>query len=206
MDAAFPDPSQPLQGISGRIVWMKESDEQAATPDEAAFERTVAESMPQLLGIAMRLTSNRDLAHEAVQNAIVKAAKAFTSFRHQSEIKTWIVRIVIHCARDALLAEKTRNARFPNQSQEDLDHISHQEKDSSTRPDEQTLASERKHLVQQAVMRLPDRQREVVVLMVWQGLSGKQAAELLELDTQAVHANLYAARQSLKKLLRGFED
>ncbi len=65
---------------------------------------------------------------------------------------------------------------------------------------EETQASE---LVEKALAVLPDRQREAVVLCYYQGLSNKEAAEILSVRVKALELLLVRARKNLLVLLEG---
>ncbi len=183
---------------------MKRTQSQANSLSEDQFSNAVTDSLPELVAIARRLSADDDLANEAIQNALLKASRSFQKFQGRSHVKTWLTRIVIHCVRDVLSADSKRKLRFPSASVSKPGDHSPDPVDRRHGPRDQTLANERRSVVQQAVLRLPDRQREVIGLVVWQGLSAKQAGEILEIDSQAIHSNLHAARKQLRELLNDF--
>lgn len=185
---------------------MKRTRGQTHSLSEAEFSGAITKALPELIAMARRLSANDDLASEAIQNALLKASRSYQTFQGRSHVKTWLTRIVIHCVRDVLAADSKRKSRFHSASGDKQDVAHFDPVDQRRGPRDQTIANERRSVVQQAVLRLPDRQREVIGLVVWQGMSAKQAAELLEIDSQAVHANLHAARKRLKDLLREFAE
>ncbi len=69
--------------------------------------------------------------------------------------------------------------------------------DPSARP----IHAEERQQIRQAVEHLPARQREVVQLLIWQGMSATEVAELTGTTAQNVYANFHAAKQQLRVLL-----
>lgn len=169
------------------------------TLSEPEFARAVDDALPKLVGVARRLAGDEDLAADAVQNALLKASKSWRRFRGDSHVHTWLTRIVIHCVRDGLAAEKRRTAMGMTQMQAEDQH--EQWEDPKRGPTQKALDNESRTTILAAVRTLPDRQREVFGLMIWQGMTAREVGELLDIDPQAVHASLYAARKRLREKL-----
>ena len=202
MDAAADNPFEDRRfrwDTSSRRVSMKESLPKRSLT-ESEFERAVADGLPKLISIARRLAGDEDLAAEAVQNALLKASKSWRRFEGRSHVHTWLTKILLHCIRDAIAAQRRRPEASQSGLGEDSD-LGQRVIDRDAAPDEKLQRAETRRVVRDAVANLPDRQREVFSLMVWQNLSAKEVAALLEIDPQNVHANLYAARKSLRESL-----
>ncbi|WP_253158864.1 RNA polymerase sigma factor [Stieleria tagensis] len=169
---------------------------------EPEFAGAVSDAMPQLVAVARRLAGDDELAAEAVQNALLRASKSWRRFRGGAHVNTWLTKIVIHCVRDAISAQRRRTDRNHHYtSSPDDDGLSQQIEDPRRGPSQQALDRECRIAIQTAVRALPDRQREVFSLMVWQGMSARQVGQLLEINPQTVHANLHAARCRLRTIL-----
>ena len=168
---------------------------------EPEFACAVSDALPKLIAVARRLAGDEEIAAEAVQNALLKASKSWRRFRGQSHVHTWLTRIVIHAVRDAIDANRRRRQRSPLLSQGDPHRAGEDIVDPSKGPSQKLLDQELRNTLQVAVLELPDRQREVFGLMVWQNLSAREVGQLLEISPQTVHANLHAARKRLRELL-----
>lgn len=171
---------------------------------EHEFASAISEGMPKLIAVASRLIGNEDLAQEAVQIALLKASKSWRSFKGLSDIQTWMTRIVIHASRDVLAANSKHALRNrPHPESEDrvpTDELPGQ----SPNPHKKLLDQELNEVVLLAVQSLPDRQREVFTLSVWQGLSAKEIGTLLEINPQVVHSTLNIARTKLRERLADY--
>lgn len=159
---------------------------------ESEWEQAVASAIPMLLRLARRLSSDDEVAEEAVQDALLKASRRWKAFRGEAKLETWLSRIVIHAVRDRI-AKKKRHTVDDRQ----VDELCSAQRG----PQDIAIAAEERSRVQAAVARLPSRQREVLTLMTWEALTPAEVSELLDITVQNVHANLHAARKQLKQLL-----
>ena len=171
-------------------------DEETSMPKrltDAELERHIDEALPRLLRIATRISGNAHVAEDALQDALLKVSRSWKQFRGEAALETWITRILIHSVADQL----KRRRRAIKSLQDDCSNISQE-----LGPVEQTLADERQERVRAAIGSLPDRQREVLTLSLWEGMTTDQIADLLQINKQNVYANLHAARSRLKQLLK----
>jgi RNA polymerase sigma-70 factor (ECF subfamily) len=171
---------------------------------EREFSRAVSDGLPQLIAVARRLAGNEDLAAEAVQNALLKASKSRSRFRGESHVDTWLTRIVIHAVRDAIAAQHRRTHQTTSIRQAESERETKNMPDPGDGPGQRVLDEEFRRIAQVAVGQLPDRQREVFSLMIWQGMTARQVGTLLDISAQTVHANLHAARKRLREVLQQY--
>ena len=68
--------------------------------DRAAFDRLIVEAIPAMLRFATRLCGNTTDAEDIMQDALLRAARNWRSFRGDAKISTWLFRIVINVFRD----------------------------------------------------------------------------------------------------------
>ena len=206
MDAAFDSPFEDRR-FYGRTVTRRVSMNKSYSGrplTEPEFAQAVSDGLPQLIAIARRLAGNEELAADAVQNALLKASKSWRRFRGQSHVNTWLTKIVIHAVRDAIAAQRRRPERKHSMPHSESERQSEQVVDSERGPKQKVLDDEFRQAIGEAVGQLPDRQREVFGLMVWQGMTAREVGLLLEVNPQTVHANLHAARKRLRELLGSF--
>jgi RNA polymerase sigma-70 factor, ECF subfamily len=70
------------------------------------LDRLVTQHLPWALGFATRLTGTPDAAEEVLQEALVRVARSWKSFRKEAEFRTWLFRIVINAFRDWLARKR----------------------------------------------------------------------------------------------------
>ena len=160
----------------------------------ASLDRLVLDHLPAALRFATRLTGDPDQAEELVQEALLRVVRKWTSFRGEAAFRTWFFRIVINVFRDRLsvLASERGPVEAP---WEDLIDA------TDAGPPQAAMAAELAQLIAQEVSHLPPRQREVLVLIVYEGLSPPEVAGVVGISEGNVHSNLSAARTRLKTRL-----
>jgi RNA polymerase sigma-70 factor (ECF subfamily) len=146
--------------------------------------------LPYALRFATRLTGDRDAAEEIVQDALVRAARSWRTFRGESEFRTWLLRIVINAFRDRA-AQRSPPQTLPEEIGDPR----------SVDPPAAAMEAELGRLIALRIARLPRRQREVLVLVAYEGLAPREVAGLLGISESNVHATLHVARERLRREL-----
>jgi RNA polymerase sigma-70 factor (ECF subfamily) len=159
---------------------------------DAAFDRLVVEHLPGALRFAVKLTGDRESAEDVVQDALVRAARGWPAFRGEAAFRTWFSRIVINAFRDRLRRPP------PEPIAEELAD------DKAREPLAAVLAGELSELVAKHVSALPPRQREVLVLSVYEQFTVAEVAALLGISEANVYSTLHLARQRLKSQLASY--
>jgi RNA polymerase sigma-70 factor (ECF subfamily) len=162
----------------------------------ASFEKQVKGQLDPISQTAFRLTGNWDTAEELVQETMLRAVRNWDSFREQAHFKTWLYRILINAFRDQIRRRKNISTTEETEELESREHNVHS----------QAEANELSELVNQLISKLPDRQKEVLILSTYESLSNQQVAETLNVSVANVHANLSLARKRLKEQLANYLD
>jgi RNA polymerase sigma-70 factor, ECF subfamily len=175
-----------------------------AEGDERAFERLVREQGPRLLAVSRRFLRNEEDARDAVQEAFLSAFRSLAKFERTSKISTWLHRIAVNCC---LMRLRTRR-RKPEQPIEDFlpqfAEDGHQLHPSfSWKGSAETLLEEgeTRRIVRDAIDRLPESYRSVLLLRDIEELTTDETAALLDVSANAVKIRLHRARQALRGVL-----
>ena len=173
--------------------------------DNAAFETLVRRSSQRLLAVARRFARNEEDAQDIVQTAYLNAFRALEKFEGQSQLSTWLHRIVVNTALMKLRTQRTK----PEEPIETLlptfkadGHHVAQFRDWSVPADVLVERSETCAVVRGCIAELPEMYRSVLLLRDIEERSTRDVAEALELSTAAVKTGLHRARQALATLLR----
>jgi RNA polymerase sigma-70 factor (ECF subfamily) len=149
--------------------------------------------------LARSMLRNREQADDVVADSLVRIREAAPGFRGPRGLKTWVLRIVANRCRDAL-----RRRRFEGGSPDELNPLEH----AGLRVEpgaEWDEALDREALLaalEQAIAKLPDEQREAVILKERLGLSVAETAEAMKISEGAVKSRLFRARAALLVALR----
>lgn len=158
-----------------------------------SLDELVLAHLPDALRFATRLTGELHAAEEIVGEALLRAVRSWPSFRGEATFRTWFWRIVLNVFRDRLRARHNDNAGL-DEAEEAVDT-------SACEPIDAVLTVELGEVVAREVSHLPRRQREVLVLAVYEGLSTAEIAAAAEISEANVHATLSLARARLKQRL-----
>ena len=164
--------------------------DRARQGDPEAFAIVVRHYDPALRGLAYRLLGSRDRMDDALQEAYVKAFRALPRFRGQSQLGTWLHRIVYNACLDEL-------ERFRRTATVPLDGATEAVAHASDHAD---LVAGRQRL-EQALAALAPHDRAVVVLVDGQGFDYADAAEVLGVPAGTVASRLNRARAVLRDAL-----
>jgi RNA polymerase sigma factor (sigma-70 family) len=151
----------------------------------SAFEAIVQRYRKPLLGYCSRLLP-ASRAEDAVQQTFLKAYQAMVSGDAELNLRPWLYRI----AHNASLNLLRQNGWTHEQLDENLDGVQ--------RPDQALELRERLRATVEAVKRLPERQRDAVLLREVEGLSYEEIATAMGVGDGAVRQLLHRARSSLR--------
>jgi RNA polymerase sigma-70 factor (ECF subfamily) len=162
----------------------------------AAFEKLMDRYETRIYNLALRmLHGSRPEAEDAAQEIFLEIHRSIGRFRGQSRLDTWIHRIAIN-----VCLQRRRKRTLPT--------VELMEADGRPAPEADPLRSaeraELRQVMAEAVERLPDGQREVVLLHGMQGLTYAEVAEALACPVGTVKSRLSGAFKRLRVLLDGY--
>lgn len=157
------------------------------------FTRFVEQYQTTLLRTCYLYLQDQEQAKDAVQETFLKAYKAMESFRGECSEKTWLLRIAMNTCRDM---RRSAWFRFTDKriTPEQL-------------PEAAQQPAEKDRELVMAVMSLPPKFKEVILLYYYQGMNSVEIARTLGLAQSTVSNRLKRARQRLRAVLEGgFSD
>ena len=169
------------------------------TPDDQPqFDHVYEEQSNFVYNLARRLSKTQTDAEDLFQESFLKVLRFLPKFRGGS-VRSWVRQIVV-------TTNISRYRGKKNQPQAALDeHEGWKESipDESAGPETQAEQEEQKRELNEALERLNESAREILVLREMQGLSYDEIAELLEVPKGTVRSRLARAREALRVVLEG---
>lgn len=172
--------------------------------DATAYEELVRENVGRMLTVARRFLKNEEDAQDAVQEAFINAYRSIDRFEGGSRLSTWLHRIVVNASLMKLRSKRRR----PESSIEELlptfredGHLDPPASQWRKLPDTMLVRDEDRRFVREAIDKLPDTYRNVLLLRDIEGLDTAEAAKVLGISDNATKVRLHRARQALQQLL-----
>lgn len=156
----------------------------------AAFGELFRRHRDRMYAVALRTTSNRELAADAVQEAFISAFRRADAYRGEAAVTTWLHRIVVNACLDRIRRERVTVRRAGDVAELDLPDRHDHHASVEARLD-----------VQEALARIPEGQRLALVLVDMHGLSVAEAAAVLGVAEGTVKSRCFRGREALAALL-----
>jgi len=171
-----------------------------------AFDYLVLRYQHKVLKLIMRYVRDPVEAEDVAQEAFIKAYRALPSFRGDSAFYTWLYRIAINTAKNALVSSKRRPVDY-NLDLQDSEQYEMQArlKDSET-PEGLLLTDEIRATVNAAIADLPEDLRTAIMLRELEGMSYEEIATAMECPVGTVRSRIFRAREAIDKRLRPIFD
>jgi RNA polymerase sigma-70 factor (ECF subfamily) len=167
-----------------------------AEGDMSALSDIANKHQDRVLALSYRFLNDWTVAEDIAQEVFLRVYKAAKTYKPEARFSTWLYRIVVNLCLD----EKRKQAKAP---------ISLEQANSTGFIDTQSDIIERKEIVQSvqtAVGELPERQRLVLILHRYEGLSYEKICEVTGWSRSAVESLLVRAYSNLRNKLKKIKN
>lgn len=182
--------------------------ERAKDGDREAFGLLVEEYKDKIYNYVSRMLSDPYEAEDVTQEAFLRAYRSLPRFRGASSFHTWLYRIASNLAIDVVRKRKRSEPTFsldePLESEEG--EYEREIADDVGGPEDSATTRETRVAVRRAIMELPEKLREVMILYELQGETYEDIAEILDVPLGTVKSRLFNARNRLKEMLEGLVE
>ena len=161
------------------------------------FERLAAENERPVYALCYHMLGNREDAQDCAQETMLRAFRAFSSFRQEASFSTWITRIAMNVCTDAL--RKRRDAVSLDALREDTGF---DVPDPAPTAYARLEKKERLLILREGMALLPPDMREVIALRDMQGKSYEEISDILNVPLGTVKSRVSRAREKLTEILK----
>jgi RNA polymerase sigma-70 factor, ECF subfamily len=158
------------------------------------LEEVMNEYGKEVLYIAYSYVKDHSLAEDIAQEVFVRLYQRYDSFRGDSSLKTWIIRIAINQSKDHLKKWETRKLLFTNKLSEWI------QESRSRWPESQTINKETGRELHTRLLSLSIKYREVLFLYYYEELKITEIAECLEININTAKTRLKTGKEKLQKM------
>ncbi|HZP03345.1 MAG TPA: RNA polymerase sigma factor [Terracidiphilus sp.] len=157
------------------------------------FAAVASSCRPYVFRFLLASLRDADLAETLTQECLLKAHRHWSSFRGESNPRTWLIRIAANLQKDHWRNRRLQFWQRTKIHSVDLDDASDWLPSNESSPEEQASARERVRLIWRIVDNLPERQRTVFLLRYVEDLKISEIADAADLNVGTVKAHLHRA-------------
>jgi len=174
--------------------------------ERSAYDLLVLKYQHKVVKLVMRYVHDPADAQDVAQEAFIKAYRALPQFRGDSAFYTWLYRIAINTAKNALAARDRSPVTYELDAHgEESDGMVNRLKDPDT-PEGLALTEEIRSTVNSAIESLPDDLRTAIVLRELEGMSYEEIAAAMDCPVGTVRSRIFRAREAIDRRLRNVFD
>ena len=162
----------------------------------AAFQELVEKYKQKVFYMALDMTGNHHDAEDLSQEVFMKVFTAIKDFRGEAKLSSWLYRIAMNTCID-----KTRRRHL---KLVDIDEKVYEQATPGKNPEQLLQDRAAQDQIEQALQKLPPRQRSIFVMRHYNELMLREIAEALGISEGTVKAQLFRAIQRLQKELGAF--
>lgn len=158
------------------------------------ISRLVEEYGNDVLKIATVILKSKELAEDVYQETFLRVVRSYSGYRGESSEKTWIISIAVNLCRDYMRSAWKRRVVVTD------DFLTYTADDDT---EEIIEKRSEKQLLINAIMKLPDKYREIIHLFYYQEMGVKDIAKVLKIPGGTVKSRLFKARTLLHDMIGG---
>jgi RNA polymerase sigma-70 factor (ECF subfamily) len=151
--------------------------------------------------LAYRMSNSPHEAEDISQEAFMRAYQSLAHFNPSYKFSTWLYQITLNIIRDRFKKIELDYVSLDTPIETDDSEFYHQPADLTNSPEQIISQKENLQTIQKAILSLPLKYREVIVLRHLQDLSYVEISNILKLPSGTVKIRLYRAREQLRKIL-----
>ncbi|HVU26378.1 MAG TPA: RNA polymerase sigma factor [Verrucomicrobiae bacterium] len=159
----------------------------------SAFESLVRNHQQMIHALTFRMTGSSADAEDLAQETFLRAFEQIGKFNGRAKFSTWLYSIAVHACLNWRRDEARRFQAHANCAEE----ISTRQANGEFLFAENEAAQQ----AQAALLKLPAKQRAVIVLTIYDGLNHAEAAKILRCSETTVSWRVFAAKRKLKQML-----
>ncbi|MHC4375103.1 MAG: RNA polymerase sigma factor [Planctomycetota bacterium] len=173
--------------------------------DETAFDRIVERYSGQVFALLTRFLGPVAQREDLVQEVFLRLIRARDRYQPSARFSTWLYRIVFNLAANEREKARLRNNVSLDAMDPTGEGASYEPEDTEALlPSEALERDDAVRAVQDAIARLPQRQRMALILAKYEGLPYAEIGEVLGSNEKAVKSMIHRARENLRSMLSSY--
>ncbi len=191
-----------MRGVGKVSDLERELIERCKKGDIESFEKLIEKYQVIAFNIAYRMIGNKEDASDMAQEALIKVFKSLKNFRGDSSFSTWFYRIVTNNCIDTLRKmKKVTTVSLDKEFETESGSYTMEIADNKYLPDKLYEIKERQELVQNAIKKVPEKYRTMLILRDIQGFTYDEIVEITNNPLGTVKSRISRGRLLLKEIL-----
>lgn len=170
-----------------------ENSEQLNAGNPADFKKIYDATMQMLFKVSFRIVNDEEAAEDIVHDSLIKANEKALVFPSLNDVKYWLIRVVKNASLNYLKRKERERKAYEKVLYED-----HRKSDSG---ETDLLKQETISEAREALEKLPENLREVLMLREYGDLNYKEIGKILGITEGNVKVRIFRAREQLVKLI-----
>jgi len=171
--------------------------------DAQQFEAFVKDYQNMVFSTAMRLLANQSDAEDVTQEVFLRAYERYGDLCESPTVGGWLKTVATNLSLNHLTRYRSRWSFFSEMFRHGDENEEHEAEFPAPDNTEEAMAqSERRELLEQALQKLPPKERVPLVLYHFEGLRYEEIAEKLGVSLGKVKTDIFRAREALRRKLR----
>ena len=173
--------------------------------DLEAYQELMQRYHPRIYSLIYNMTSNREDTEDLLQEVFIKAHSALPKFKGNSSFYTWVYRIAVNRTINFLKKRKRRGTLSLNDVDTGIERDEvYVELSRKNTPFRDARMTEIQEKLNNALQRLSEKHRTVVVMHDIEGIAHDKIAEIIGVSSGTVRSRLFYARKQLQAELSEF--
>lgn len=172
--------------------------------EETVFEELVKRYQKRVYNTTYRMLGSPEDASDMAQETFLRVYRNLNNFREDASFSTWLFKITTNICRDYLRKEKRNSVKISYEENitEKLSPNRSELPGEQNNPEEISLRLETQNEIQSLINKLPEKQKEVLVLREFQNFSYEEMAAILDISIGTVKSRLSRARKTIRQNLK----
>jgi len=162
--------------------------------DPEAFQSVYGQVFPIIVRVTYHITQDMEVAEDICQEAFIRFYNRSMPFPSEDQARYWLIRVSKNLAFNYYKRRKREKSA--------LEKYAHELKHHLRNGEENVMRSETERMVQEALEKLPEKLRSVIVLKEYGNLSYREIGRILHITENNVKVRVHRARNILETLLR----
>lgn len=173
--------------------------EEIKNGSQAAMEVLVKKHYKNIFAYVYRKVGDYHLAYDLTQEIFIKMMRSITSYKSKDKFKNWLITIAVNHCRDYFRSSTYRNKN----KEQNLNYHVKDNRENVWDLLSKKIESER---VKETLKKLPDYQRDSIILRFYHDLSIKEIAQITESKESTVKSRLRQGIGKLRSVLQGGDN